>query len=456
LASFLLVFSPDGGQTWHPLGSASGAARSATWQLAGILNGDAYRIRIRAVDNGTPALTGEATSNATFAINRSGGDFLGPVIKAGSLRLAPDPPGAAALVTFNATADDSRSGASGIAAAELFWSAASPAAPNGTGIPMFATDGDFGAVAENLTWTGPLAVAPGSSCAWIRSEDAAGNWGPFNVTCFAVLDVGPDVVQPVPADLVAVGFVNGGADLTVTWARAWDDSFYGGTTRYRVWRSASATGVYALASGDIPATGAATYAFTDPGRGDADPTDAFYLVETFDAANNAETSRTRAAKAWVSVGAGLNLMGMSVDSGPQSLGNLTSGLGWTDAWTYDACGGGFGWTRLTPAAGGSRVPLGRGFWFNATAAGRMVLLGVFPEQARVHLCAGWNLVALPGFAVNVTVRDLRTATGADQVVGYDPAGPYHTRALGDSAVLATGAGVWVHVPVAATWTVRGL
>jgi hypothetical protein len=456
LASFTLYDSPDGGQTWYPLGSAVGAARSAVWSLSGILNGDTYRIRIIAADNGTPALTGQATSNVTFAINRSGGDFLGPVIQAGSLRLSPDPPGAAAAVTFNATADDSRSGSSDIAAAELFWSATTPTAANGTGIPVLAADGAFDATTENLTWNGPLAVAPGSSCVWVHAEDAPGNWGPFNVTCFVVLNVGPDVLPPAPATLASVSFVNAGADLQIIWDKAWDDSLYGGTTRYRVWRSATAAGPYTLVSGDVPAAGAAAYTYVDPGRGSSDPTDSFYQIQTFDAANNTMMSLTTAAKAWVSVGPGLNLLGMSVDPGPESLANLSNGLAWSEAWTYDGCGGGFGWTRLVPGSEPARLPLGRGFWFNATAGGQIALLGVVPQEARIRLCTGWNLVALPGFAAGVTVGGLRTATGADQVVGYDPAGPYHTQILADSALLATGEGVWVHVPVPATWTVPGL
>jgi len=455
LASSALFDSPDGGQTWFSIGIAPGTARSANWSLAGVLNGDVYRIRIVATDNGTPSLTGATTGNRTFAINRTGGDFLGPVIEAGSLRLSPDPPGAASTVTFNATADDSRSGAGDIAAAELFWSATAPVAANGTGIPMLPADGRFDRGTENVTWSGPLAIAPGSSCAWVHGEDAAGNWGPLNVTCFVVLTVGPDVLPPAPAVLSSASFANGGADLQVSWARAWDDSLYGGTARYRVWRAASAAGPYSLVSGDVLATAAPAYSFVDPGRGSSDPADAFYRIETIDVANNTEMTPAVAAKAWVSVGAGSNLLGMSVDPGPQTIANLTNGLLWSDAWSYDACAGGFGWSRFTPTSGASRIPIGRGFWFNATAGGRVVLLGVVPVQTQVHLCAGWNLVALPGFLGNVTVGALRAATGATLVVGYDPTGLYHTRVLADSEGLATGEGVWVRVPAAVTWTVAG-
>ena len=456
LASFSLAYSPDDGQTWFPVGFFPGTARSASWSAAGLLNGDAYLLRLFAADNGTPSLTGEAVSNTTFAVERPGGDFLGPVIRAGSLRLGPDPPGAAALATFNATADGTRSGGSAIGGAELFWSPTAPTGANGTGVPMSAADGAFDTPVENLTWTGPLAVAPGRSCAWVHAEDAAGNWGPYNGTCFVVIDTGPDLLPPAPAVPTSVALVNANADLQVTWGKAWDDSLYGGTARYRVWRAPAAAGPYSLVSGDILATDASTYAFVDAGRGSADASNAFYRIETIDAAGNTELENALAAKLWVAVGAGPNLLGMPVDPGPADLSTVANGLPWSDAWTYDACGGGFGWTRISAAQGGTaRLSVGQGFWFNTTTAGRALVLGVAQAQVTVRLCAGWNLIGLPGFAGNMTVGALKAATGADTVVGFDAADPYHTQLLPDAALLLPGEGLWVRVPAAANWTVPG-
>ena len=454
LASFSIAYSPDVGQTWYDVASVPGSARSLNWSVAGLLNGKGYLLRVVALDNGTPSLSGESVSNRTFAIDRPGGFTLGPVIRAGSLRVSPDPPGAAAAARFNATADSTQSGGDAIAAAELYWSATPPSGPNGSGIPMVARDGSFDEPVENVTWTGPLAIAPGAGCAWVHAEDAGGNWGPFNVTCFVVINTGPDVLPPAPAVLSAVLLVNASADLQITWAKAYDDSLYGGTVRYRVWRAPAAAGPYVLASSDIPATSAATYAFVDPGRGAGDAASEFYRVETLDAANNAELTPAVAAKTWVSVASGLNLLGMPVDLGPATLANLTNGLPWSEAWTYDACGGGFSWTRITPAgAATSRIAPGQGFWLNATSSGNILVLGVAQAQATVRLCTGWNLVALPGFLGNVTVAALRAGTRADAVMGFDPTDLYHLRTLADGALLAPGEGLWVRVPATVTWTV---
>ncbi len=454
LGSFALAYSPDAGQTWFDLATVAGSARSVNWTVTGLLNGNAYLVRVLAADNGTPTLTGEAVSARTFALNRPGGYFLGPVIRAGSLRVHPDPPGAAALVQFNATADATRSGGDPVAGAEMFWSTTPPTDPNGTGLPMVARDGGFDASVENVTWNGPLATAPGRSCAWVHAEDAGGNWGPFNVTCFVVIYTGPDVVPPAPAVLSSVLLVNGNADLQIAWRKAWDDSLYGGTVRYRVWRASTAGGPYALVSGNLTATDAATYAFVDPGRGAGDPKSEFYRVETIDAANNTEMTPAAAAKAWLPVAAGLNLLGMPVNPGPASLATLANGVSWTEAFTYDACSGTFAWTRITPAEGAtSFVPAGRGFWFNATSPGTMLMLGVAQQVTSLRLCSGWNLIALPGFLGNVTVGALKAATGADLVMGFDPTDLYHLQTLPDSALLAPGEGLWVRVPRTAQWTV---
>lgn len=456
LASFALAYSPDAGQTWFDLGTAAGSARSVNWTVTGLLNGDAYLLRILASDNGTPSLTGGSVSPATFAIDRPGGDLLGPVIRAGSLRVSPDPPGAAALAGFNATADGTRSGGTAVAAAELFWSTTTPAAANGSGLPMAAADGSFDGAVENVSWTGPLAIAPGRSCAWVHAEDAGGVWGPFNVTCFVVISAGPDVLPPAPAVLASVLLVNASADLQIAWARAWDDRLFGGTAQYRVLRAAAAAGPYAPIGAAIPATGAPTYTFVDAGRGAGDAADEFYQVETLDAANNSARTPAVAAKAWVSVTAGPNLLGMPVDPGPATLSTLADGLPWAETWTYDACSGGFRWTRIMPAQGAAvSLAAGQGFWFNTTAAGRVLVLGVTAAETSVRLCAGWNLVGLPGFRGNVTVAMLKAATNADAVVGFDATDPYHTRTLADTDLLAAGSGLWVHVPAAATWTVAG-
>jgi hypothetical protein len=99
--------------------------------------------------------------------------------------------------------------------------------------------------------------------------------------------------------------------------------------------------------------------------------------------------------------------------------------------------------------------MSRGFWVNATASDAMTTLGVVPETNRLRLCAGWNLIALPGFAAGLTVQSLTAATGATRVMGFDAAGPYHVRDLAGTDVLSPGMGYWVLVSRETSWTVPG-
>ena len=92
---------------------------------------------------------------------------------------------------------------------------------------------------------------------------------------------------------------------------------------------------------------------------------------------------------------------------------------------------------------------------NGTAPGSLTALGVVLQTNRIRLCAGWNLVALPGFAAGMTIGNLIAATGATAVMGIDAAGPYHVRALASGDAIASGTGYWVQVPVAVDWTVPG-
>src|SRR5439155_537383 len=211
---------------------------------------------ILAQDNGTPSLSSSDVTDAGFAINRPGGDTVGPVLWAGSVRVVPRPPGAALLSTFNATADDRSRGGSRIAAAELFFRTKPPTA---------------------------------------------------------------------------------------------------------------ARGAYVDVSGAIPGNGSAAYEFVDPGRG-ADASDYFYRIETVDAANNVANSTSLAVKVRLAFAAGLNLLGMPVDLTDPTFGGLAAGRMWADAWTFDACAAGFGWSSALPSDPSTFAILkGHGFWVNGTS-----------------------------------------------------------------------------------------
>jgi hypothetical protein len=457
IADFLLEESPDGGQTWTTIGIVPGSLRSYAWNLGGVSNGDRYLIRITARDDGNPSLSASDTTKNRIVLARPNGDLAGPVLWAGSVRVSPLPPGAALRVTLSATADDRSRGGSTIAAAELFLQTTQPlAGATGQGLPMSASDGTFDGEVEDLSWENALPVAPGISCVWIHAQDASGNWGPYDSKCFVVIDAGPDTVPPAPASPNAILRVNASRDLSIGWRAPFDDSLFGGSIAYRVFRAASPRGPWNTdVSGLIRANGSSSYRFVDAGRA-ADPNDYFYRIESVDAAGNRALSNGIAAKVRVPFGAGLNLLGMPVLLTSPSFRDLAAGRPWVDAWTYDACASPPGWSSAIPADPLTfSLPLGRGFWLNATASDAMTALGVVPEANRLRLCAGWNLIALPGFAAGLTVQSLTAATGATRVMEFDAAGPYQVRDLAGTDVLSPGMGYWVLVSRETSWTVPG-
>jgi len=345
---------------------------------------------------------------------------------------------------------------SAIDRAELFVQPTPPTAGDaGTGRPMLATDSAYDSPVENVSWQGGMAASPGITCVWVHAHDVAGNWGPYSSLCFVVIFAGSDAVPPALASVDGVRFTNGNNDLAIAWLPAWDEGLFGGTREYHVLRSTSPRGIPVDASGAIAANGSVRYGYVDPGRG-ADGADYFYRIETIDTASFDANSTTMGVKTHIPFLAGLNLLGMPVELSDPVIGSLLSGGTWSDAWAYDACSGGFRWSSSLPSDGVT-FPLagGRGFWLNGTANGSITVLGVVTLAAQVHLCGGWNLVALPGFAAGLTVQDLKSSTGADLVMGFDPAGPYHVHDLAASDPVVAGRGYWVRVASDANWMVAG-
>lgn len=455
IRNFTLSLSDDGGVSWSRLADIPGSDRTFTWNIGNASNGNRYVLRVTAHDDGTPSLSATDSTDTAFAIARPGGDTAGPNLWAGSLRVGPRPPGAALLARFNGTADDRLRGGSAIAGAELFLQIPQPlAGDTGAGLPTDATDGAFDSAKEVVAWQGGLPAAPGSMCAWVHAQDAAGNWGPFTSQCFVVISAGPDNVPPLVAAPDAV-VLTGGQDLSIGWRATYDAGRFGGAVEYRVFRATSPRGPYMDVSGPIPVNGSGRHTFVDPGVG-SDASDYFYQIESIDAANNTAVSTVLGAKVRIPLGSGLNLLGVPLRLTDPSLLDLLAGRAWADAWAYDGCSGGFGWSSALPTdVSAFSLGLGRGFWVNGTAPDVVTALGVIALTNRIPLCAGWNLIALPGFASGITVQALMDATGADRVSGFDPAGPYHVRDLTPGDVLVAGRGYWVHVPADVDWTIAG-
>jgi len=165
-----------------------------SWDLSSVPNSNRARVRVRVVDDGTPApLAQSDASNSNFTIDRSGGDVLGPIVVAGSIASAPNPIVRPNAANLSASISDATTGAGAVAAAE--WSFGASAAPAGTGTAFPLSGAGITRPASGSIDTTPFTTGPGTL--WVRGQDAVGNWGP--ATAFEVQVNGPD---PVDAGIV--------------------------------------------------------------------------------------------------------------------------------------------------------------------------------------------------------------------------------------------------------------
>jgi plastocyanin len=112
-------------------------------------------------------------------------DTTGPAVS--GTAVTPIPTNGAAGVTLTATADDTATGGSSIAAAEYFIDTLGAA---GTGTAMSASDGSFNSATEGVTANvGVSALALGTHNIYVRARDSAGNWGGADLGSFDVTSV---------------------------------------------------------------------------------------------------------------------------------------------------------------------------------------------------------------------------------------------------------------------------
>jgi len=194
IASRWLEVSLDGGSSWTTLATGVGPS-PYSWNLSAMPNTTGARVRVRVVDDGSPALSGSDASDASFALNRVGGDVQGPVVVAGSPAANPNPIERPSPATLSAQVSDQNTGASNVVAAE--WSIGASPAAAGSGTAM---SGAFGGPTANVSATLATGLfSPGIQKLWVRGRDQHGNWGPASALDVQVNGTGTVGVDQTPA-----------------------------------------------------------------------------------------------------------------------------------------------------------------------------------------------------------------------------------------------------------------
>lgn len=223
--STFVEYSPNGGDAWITIAKGTTIASPYTWDVSSLLNGTEYMVKVRVKDKGVyPSMSG-ADQTAKFTIQRTTGDFLGPIVYAGSVRPSVNPVGTVAGLgvptsfVLTAIICDSSTGMNNIGAAE--WSyGASPAAA-GSGTAMAAADGSFNSMYETVTATiSSLGWPVGFQKVWVRGRDSSAaktvnNWGDALSGTVIVIDATTTITAVLMTDIIAVADNN---RITLKWS----------------------------------------------------------------------------------------------------------------------------------------------------------------------------------------------------------------------------------------------
>uniref|UniRef100_A0A7C3N9R1 T9SS type A sorting domain-containing protein n=1 Tax=candidate division WOR-3 bacterium TaxID=2052148 RepID=A0A7C3N9R1_UNCW3 len=221
-----LYYSPNGGDSWILITKGTSLTSPYSWDVSSLLNGNKYRVKVKVKDkNVYPAMTGEA-STGNFTISRTGGDYLGPIIYAGSIQANSSPVGNATGLglptsfTIKAIVCDSTTGMSNISAAE--WSYGPTAASAGTGNPMTAVDGAFDEMYEEVqaTVSSTIGWPVGQIKIWVRGRDASpaktpSNWGDAFEGSVIVVDATTTLTRVEMTEISAIADNN---SITLKWS----------------------------------------------------------------------------------------------------------------------------------------------------------------------------------------------------------------------------------------------
>lgn len=205
-----IQISRDGGQSYVVEATGlPGTQTSYNWNTAtsgtygpglDFPNGDFYRVKV--IGYGT-TLTGFDVSDDNFTVQNGGGDDLGPVIWAGSVKPDPIPVIKGDPLHITAIADDRYKGNSNIAQVEYYVDGMTGGFLVGN---MDASDAAFDEALEDVdidydTGSGvPADLTLGTHTIYVRARDSYSNWGGFESIEFTVI-AGPE--SPPTVDLTA-------------------------------------------------------------------------------------------------------------------------------------------------------------------------------------------------------------------------------------------------------------
>ncbi|MBI5000191.1 MAG: hypothetical protein HZB92_01495 [Euryarchaeota archaeon] len=269
-------------------------------------------------------------------------------------------------------------------------------------------------------------------------------------------------------------------DNKLNWTKSVDDGAGANdVAKYNIYRAATSAGPWDNTS-FLTSVAKGITNYTDLARGQYDGVNWWYVVRAEDNIGNIEMNTVAVPEqqpnaTWANIT--VTTLGWNLISVPL----VTASTGLPGALT-DKVNGGAGlvqWDRIqayapaTPANlwkqyytgwGASLNDLSAvdhtiGVWVYVTTLGDgQICVGgsgyANSTNASIPLSAGWNMVGYPARNdASYTVGQLKTATGATIVEGFNSTQTYRTSILADASVLKRGQAYWVYVPAPTVWYV---
>ncbi|MCK5292454.1 MAG: right-handed parallel beta-helix repeat-containing protein [Thermoplasmata archaeon] len=245
-------------------------------------------------------------------------------------------------------------------------------------------------------------------------------------------------------------------NVSLTWTLSLDDgSGFNTVVGYRIYRNMTfdpnglGYGLHASLSNGVGQ-------FDDFSVGEGDSNDYFYQVCSFDIGNNETCAPSQAGKFTRPLTKGLNLVSIPLVQVDESTEEVLQTVSFDKAWTYGSSSK--FWKSYMPfkTYKGDLMTIDRrlGVWVSVLEDSNLTVAGTVPMLTAIQLRAGWNLIGYPSFNTALTVGELRTATGATSVEGFDPnANPYFLRPFTDMEILVTGFSYWLLLDADILWTI---
>jgi len=267
-------------------------------------------------------------------------------------------------------------------------------------------------------------------------------------------------------------------DNLLTWTLSSDDGAGANdVSHYNIYRATGPSGPW-TSGAIINTVPAGTNTFTDPGRGEIDGINWWYVVRAEDIWGNEDANTNavpeeggstityaidlagKAAGTWVFLSFPIDVSG-NIQT---ILNDATLGDGltiWTVAKWYNPQTPADPWkTYRVGAANNDLTTISNlfGVWLWITANGgdqdlTVAVEGNYPAAAvAVSLHTGWNLVGYPSATARLGSATLPAQ--ADRVSYWQAASPYIADSVPGSVTMSHGNAYWVHVTADCTWTVQ--